>query len=221
MVERSWWFFSPRCQQFSPFLEIRIASQGAPVNGWDESGWTALHYSPALRTHGCWFYHTRNHFWWICPDWKKGAFAGSLEATQRLPEVRFFFNPRWKLLSPGNASSLREPRRLQCCVELSRNETNITFPCFHECQPDIARSIWEHLQYFAIISLCTCWMLLPMFLKAGDVERNQNCGQLCKPLLVRFCQTSPLHWCLRWTRWNRQVFLKNSTAMIHYDMSGN
>lgn len=152
---------------------------------------------------------------------KKGAFAGSLEATQRLPEVRFFFfDPRWKLLSPGNASSLREPRRLQCCVELSRNETNITFPCFHECQPDIARSIWEHLQYFAIISLCTCWMLLPMFLKAGDVERNQNCGQLCKPLLVRFCQTSPLHWCLRWTRWNRQVFLKNSTAMIHYDMSG-
>ena len=132
----------------------------------------------------------------------------------------FFFDPRWKLLSPGNASSLREPRRLQCCVELSRNETNITFPCFHECQPDIARSIWEHLQYFAIISLCTCWMLLPMFLKAGDVERNQNCGQLCKPLLVRFCQTSPLHWCLRWTRWNRQVFLKNSTAMIHYDMSG-
>lgn len=166
-----------------------------------------------------WFSHTRNHFWWICP--KKRCLCWIIGGDPTFTRGSFFFfDPRWKLLSPGNASSLREPRRLQCCVELSRNETNITFPCFHECQPDIARSIWEHLQYFAIISLCTCWMLLPMFLKAGDVERNQNCGQLCKPLLVRFCQTSPLHWCLRWTRWNRQVFLKNSTAMIHYDMSG-
>lgn len=219
MVERSWWFFSPRCQQFSPFLEIRIASQGAPVNGWDESGWTALHYSPALRTHECLIFSHKKSLLMNLSE-KKVPLLDHWRRPNVYPRFVFFFDPRWKLLSPGNASSLREPRRLQCCVELSRNETNITFPCFHECQPDIARSIWEHLQYFAIISLCTCWMLLPMFLKAGDVERNQNCGQLCKPLLVRFCQTSPLHWCLRWTRWNRQVFLKNSTAMIHYDMSG-
>lgn len=40
--------YVPRLISAHPFCYAYVQStppQGAPVNGWDESGWTALHYS--------------------------------------------------------------------------------------------------------------------------------------------------------------------------------